>query len=233
MDNGRYIWCRNCGAIHHVSAFDRSPVYAVAAGEVHEKEADDWRDFMNSHAGHRLEALQASGKSFFPQGLVFDSMNVAYVQVSNGEQTLLLRRSRSSIEEPFAYQIVEQNLLQSKVRLEIQAQAIRKEMQLHFSWAPAEPLTDEQISFFIAQFREVIQRIDAEALCATEYSDMDDQTSYSELPVQVIEELMDRCRGHFPSVQLTALREFVERHRDSSDVMALIKHSTVVLARSA
>jgi|SRR6516162_10846578 len=88
MDNGRYIWCRNCGAIHHVSAFDRSPVYAVAAGEVHEKEADDWRDFMNSHAGHRLEALQASGKSFFPQGLVFDSMNVAYVQVSNGEQTL-------------------------------------------------------------------------------------------------------------------------------------------------
>jgi len=33
MDNGRYIWCRNCGAIHHVTAFDRYPIYALEGGE--------------------------------------------------------------------------------------------------------------------------------------------------------------------------------------------------------
>lgn len=51
MDSGRFIRCRNCGAIHHVSPFDRSPVYDLVAGEVEEKQVDDWRAFMDRHAG--------------------------------------------------------------------------------------------------------------------------------------------------------------------------------------
>jgi len=52
MDNGKYIRCRNCEAIHHVTAFDRSPIYQFSAGEVHETPANDWRDFMALHTGH-------------------------------------------------------------------------------------------------------------------------------------------------------------------------------------
>jgi hypothetical protein len=233
MDDGRYIWCRNCGVIHHVSPFDRSLVYHVSAGEVQEKAVDDWRDFMDRHAGHRLEPLQSTGTTVFPHGSAYDPMNVGYVQVTNGKQTVLLRRSRSSIEQPLAYEIVDGSLLRTEMRIEIQSDAIRKEMQRHFSWAPSMPLTDEQINWFIAMFSEVIQSLDPETLSADECSDSDDQTSYCELPLPVIDELMEKCGGYYSPSQLAALRRFVEGHRDASDVMALIKRSIISFAQSA
>jgi hypothetical protein len=233
MDSGRFIWCRNCGAIHHVSAFDRSPAYQVAAGEVQERQVDDWRVFMDHHAGHRLEPLQSTGDTVLPRGSACDPMNIAYLHVTNGKQTVLLRRSRSSIEKPFAYEIVDGNLLQTEMRLEIQADAIRKEMQLHHSWAPAIALSDEQINFFIAAFARVVQRVDPEILCANEYPDSDDQTSYCELPQPIIDELMDKCGGYYSPIQLAALRQFAEGHRAGGDVMAIIKRSTIVVAQTA
>lgn len=233
MDNARFIWCRNCGAIHHVSPFDRSPVYHVAAGEVHEEQVDDWRDFMDCHAGHRLEPLQSTGNIIYPRGSACDPMNIAYIQVTDGKQTILLRRSRPSIDKPFAYEIANGSLLETDMRLEIQANAIRKEMQLHFSWAPAMPLSDEQINFFITLFTQVVQSVDPETLCAKEYSDSDEQTSYCELPRAVMDELLEKCRDYYSPVHLAALRQFAEGHRDGGDVMALIKRSSIVFAQSA
>jgi hypothetical protein len=233
MDNGRFIWCRNCGAIHHVSAFDRSPVYHVAAGEVQEEQIDDWRDFMDCHAGHRLEPLRSTGNMICPRGSAGDPMNIAYLHVTDGKQTVLLRRSRPSIDKPFAYEIVDGSLLQTDIRVEIQADAIRKEMQLHFSWAPAMPLSDEQINFFIALFAQVVQSVDPVTLSASEYSGSDDQTSYCKLPQAVIDELMEKSRDYYSPIQLAALRHFAEGHRDGGDVMALVKRSTIVFAQTA
>lgn len=232
MDKARYIWCRNCGAIHHVSPFDRSPMYHVGGGEVQEIPVDDWRSFMDRHAGHRLEPLEATGNTFFPRGSAYDPMNVGYVQVTNGKEIVLLRRSRPSIEQPLVYEIVDGSSLQTEMRLEIQSDAIRKEMQRHFSWAPSMPLTDDQINLFLTMFGEVIQSLDPETLSTDEYSDGDDQTSYCKLPLSVIDELIEKCDGYYSPIELAALRQFAEGHRDASDVMALIKRSTITFSRT-
>ena len=68
MGNGKYIRCRNCETINHVSSFDRAPSYQIAAGEIHKIPANDWQDFMGQHAGHKLEPLTASGSNYFPGG---------------------------------------------------------------------------------------------------------------------------------------------------------------------
>jgi len=62
MDDGRFIWCRNCGAIHHVSAFDRSPVYLIAAGEVHEKQSSAAPSFLRKV----LEPIQLITSEAYP-----------------------------------------------------------------------------------------------------------------------------------------------------------------------
>jgi hypothetical protein len=230
MDNHRYIWCRNCGAIHHVSAFDRAPIYAVAGGEVQETAADDWRDFTARHAGHRLEPLKSTGSRLFVKGTAFDPMSIAYVQVSNGEETMLLKRSRSSIERPFAYEIVNGKLIESEPSLEIQDDAIRKEMKLHFSWAPAAPLTDDQITMFVTLFRETIQQVDPAELSVSEYSDLQDDAGYFPLASDLVDELMEKCRAHFPLSQIAALRRFIESHRDGCGVMTLVKRTVIAIA---
>ncbi|MBZ5599839.1 MAG: hypothetical protein LAN83_16120, partial [Acidobacteriia bacterium] len=50
--------------------------------------------------------LKATCDDYFPSGKAFDPMSEGYIEVSNGAETLLLRRSRSTIEEPFRYEIV-------------------------------------------------------------------------------------------------------------------------------
>jgi hypothetical protein len=197
MDNGRYIWCRKCGAIHHVTPFDRYPIYAFNNGEAQELPANDWREFMARHGGHKLEPLTSTGNNYFPHGSGYDPMSVAYVQVGNGEETFLLRRSRSSIERPFKYEIVHGRLLQAEPSLEIQADAISKEMKLHFSWPPAAPLNDDQISSFIAFFRESVRAVDPRSTGASEDSETDENVSYCELSSDVVDDLIGRCRRHF------------------------------------
>ena len=232
MDEQRFIWCRNCGAVHHVSRFDREPIYRFVDGEVEERPSNDWRAFMDRHAGHRLEPLLATGEDCLAHGKPFDPMSVRFLEVSNGSETLLLRRSRSTIEEPVQYEVLEGRLSQTGTTVEIQEEAIRKEMKLHFSWAPAKPLPDEKISLFVDLFREIVCAIDPETVCPSEYSGIDDNVAYCRLDTAVIESLFDRCGNHFPPSELVSLRRFVESHRDSDDVMALVKRRAVSIAQA-
>jgi hypothetical protein len=229
MDNGRYIWCRKCDAIHHVTAFDRYPIYALAGGDAEALPANDWRDFMARHAGHRLEAMTATGNDYRPSGSAFDPMGIAYLEVSNGAETLLLRRSRKCIEEPLNYEIVNGRLVQTEMSLEVQEEAIRKEMKLHFCWSPAAPLPDEKINHFVSLFREIVNHIDPASARASQRSDVDENISYCQPDSAVIETLIASCDGYFLPMELASLRKFVETHSDGGNVMALVKRRAVIV----
>ncbi len=228
MDNSRYIWCRKCGAIHHVSDFDRFPVYPGADDE-DALLADDWRDFMARHAGHRLEPMRATGKDHFPSGSRCDPMAPAYLEVSNGAETLLLRRSRKSIEAPLDYEIVKGELVENGASLEIQEQAIRKEMKLHFRWSPAAPLSEGEIGRFVALFRRLVSRLDPAGVSAGARSDRDEAVSYCRLDAASVEKLIALCEEQFPPGEASALRRFIESHNDADDVLALIKRRAVAV----
>ncbi len=233
MADGRYIRCRNCGAIHHVTPFDRSPIFKFTGDEVEEFSTNDWRDFMSRHAGHRLEPLSSTGNHYFPEGPAHDPMSVGYIEVTNGEETLLLRRSRAGIDEPLSYEIVNGRSIEAEPSLDIQEDAIRKEMKLHFSWDPAAPLNDDQISLFISLFHELARSFDPRSLRSTEDSCADDNVSYCALSVDVVDDLMGRCSRHFLPAELTALRRFVGSHCEGCDVMSLVKRRVVIIEQHA
>jgi hypothetical protein len=231
MDKGRYIWCRKCDAIHHVTDFDRYPVYAGADDEA--LPANDWREFMARHVGHRLEPMAATGNKQFASGALGDPMSVVYLEVSNGAETLLLRRSRKSFDGPLDYEIVKGALVENGARLEIQEQSIRKEMKLHFRWSPAAPLSDEQISRFVSIFRQMVSRIDPADAQDGIRSDRDEDVSYCRLDAASIDNLIASCGTCFPPAELASLRRFIESHSDADDVMALVKRRAVAVQHGA
>ena len=106
MVRDRFIWCRNCDAVHHVTSCDRAPKYVYVEGGVEEIPGDDWRAFMKQHEGHRLEPLKASGEKQFCQSSMSDPMGVAYIEVTNGRDHLLLRQSRANIAEPLSFEVI-------------------------------------------------------------------------------------------------------------------------------
>lgn len=233
MVNGKFIWCRNCGDVHHVSPYDRAPVYEFCGGEAVEVCANDWRDFMASHAGHKLEPLVSARNEYHPNGAVVDPMAVVYMEASNGKDTLLLRRSRRTIHEPVRYEIVEGRLVETGLRLEVQEREIRKEMKLHHSWSPAAPVGDEKINLFVSLFREVVESLDPQGVLTIEYSVTDEDVSYGRLDSAAVVALLAKCERHFSPLELESIRLFVEAHRDGCDVMAVIKRRLVAIDQHA
>jgi hypothetical protein len=220
MDKGKFILCRNCGAVHHVTDFDRAPNYFAGAAEG--SPADDWRAFMNRHAGHTLEALKAIGDTYLPDGSLADPMAVAYIEVTNGHRSFLLRRSRRSIGEPVRFERIEGRFGEPVVVAEIQEREIRKELKLRFSWAPGHRLNDEKIDVFIALFREAAGHVDARGLTEVEPSYADDNISYAALAEPIKDSLIEGCARYFPPAEIEALRRFVDGHCSGSDVMTLL-----------
>lgn len=233
MLNPKFIRCRNCDAVHRVTAFDNAPNYSVSAGGTNETVANDWQDFMARHAGHRLEPLEATGQSYFPDGRSSDPMAAGYIEATDGKETFLLRRFRSSIQEPLRYELVAGRLVHRESTFEVQESALRKEMKLHFPWAPAEPLSDRKIDLFVQLYRQVVSGLDARSIYGREFTRVDDNSVYRQLDAAAWSTLLENCRNCFTTDELAALRRFIDCHRDTDDVLAVVVRSGMAVEQRA
>jgi hypothetical protein len=228
-DKGKFIHCRDCGEVHHVTALDKAPDYLVDAGKTQEIPADDWRAFMNQHAGHRLEALKILGEQHYTSGSSSDPMAVAYLEVTNGHHEFLLRRSRRSIGEPLRFECCEGRVEERMVGLEIQEREIRKELKLRFRWTPGKHLNDAQIDLFIMLFHEAVKNVDPHSVTITEPSYSDDNLFYAALDEPVKDSLLEKCARHFSHGEVDMLRRFTESHGAGSDVMCLVLRRMIIV----
>lgn len=233
MGNEKFIHCCVCDAIHHVSTFDKAPIYVFVRDEVKAQATDDWRLFMTQHAGHRLEPLKASGEKLFTDGLPPDPMSVVYFEVTNGQDRYVVRRARKSIQEPMSYELIRGRLADGGVTVEVQEREIKKEIKNHFSWAPATCPNDEKIDLFVRLLKEIANTLDPQSIKISEYSYTDDSISYGTLDCSVLDALADRCADYFLPDELASLRRFIDTHRDGADVMTLVLRRQLTLERFA
>ncbi len=229
MRSEKFIRCSNCEAIHHVTPFDRVPLYLDVGGEVREVATDDAKIFMRQHAGHRLEALTSTSEAFFPHGSCMDPMAVGYIEVTNGRESFLLRRARKSVAEPLAFERVAGCVREVGVNLEVQENEIRKEMKHHFSWWPSDPLDDAKICLFSGVFKKVVEQLDPRTVRIGEWSHADDNIAYGIVDTTTIESLIAQCRPHFSPIELESLGKFIEAHRVEGGVMTLLVRRQLVL----
>ena len=232
MVSDRFIWCRNCDAVHHVTPFDKAPQYVYLHGQVDELPGDDWRGFMKQHEGHRLEPLKALGEKYFCQGSISDPMGVAYIEVTNGSDLLLLRQSRKNIAEPLSFELTRGRLVDQGVTVCIQDSEIKKEMRCHFNWH-ADAFGDQKIDLFVQLLRDVIKGIEPEAIEVAGYCSKDDNVTFGLLPAEVIELLMAKCAPYFQARELDDIRRFIDSHREACDVLALVMRRQLTVEQSA
>jgi hypothetical protein len=232
MVSNEFIWCRTCDAVHHVTSYDKAPQYVYVDGEIDEIPADEWRAFMRQHEGHRLEPLKASGEKYFRGGSISDPMAVAYIEVTNGSDHLLLRQSRNNIAEPLSFELMRGRLVDQGVTVCIQDSEIKKEMRSHFKW-DSEAFEDEKINLFVQLFRDVVTAIEPDALEVSGFSSEDDNVTFGFLPADVIESLMAKCAPYFQPRELDDLRRFIDSHREPCDVLALVMRRELKVEQSA
>src|SRR5688572_4641909 len=232
MVSDRFIWCRNCDAVHHVTSCDRAPRYVYVEDEVEEIPGDDWRAFMKQHEGHRLEPLKASGEKRFCQSSMSDPMGVAYIEVTNGRDHLLLRQWRANIADPLSFEVTRGRLVDQGLTVCIQDSEIKKEMRYHFRWY-ADALDDQKIELFVQLFRDVVTVIEPETIEVAGFCSEDDNVTFGLLPADVIELLMARCSPYFQPRELDDIRRFIDSHREPCDVLALVMRRQLKIEQSA
>lgn len=233
MANDKFIWCRHCDAVHHVTCFDKAPLYALIGGEIEERPANDWRQFMIQHEGHRLEALRRVGEKHFPNGSGIDPINVGYFEVTNGRDRLLLRQCRKSIDDPVCFEPIAGRLIDRGVTLTVQEKEIKKEMTRHFQWPSGRPPSDEKIDLFLDLFKDLVAVLDPAEVEVGAYSYTDDSLAYGVLDAGTIEKLLARCARYFNLEELQELRDFIHDHLDGCDVMSLVMHRQMAIGEVA
>ena len=222
MAEEKFIWCRNCDAVHHVSCFDKAPVYIFSEGAVEEQLADDWRQFMMRHEGHRLEPLRTIGAKYFPRGTIADPMSIGYVEVTNGSDRLLLRQSRDRIDEPLRFNLVTGRLMDHGLSLTVQEREIKKEMTRHFKWPGGKPPSDKTIKLFIGLFKDVVADLNLAQVEVAGYSYTDDNVAYGLLDTITIDKLVAKCADSFNPEEFQGLCAFIRSHLDGCDVMSVV-----------
>jgi hypothetical protein len=160
-------------------------------------------------------------------------MSVGYIEVTNGHDRYILRRSRKSIQEPMSYEFVRGRLTETDLTVEIQENEIKKEMKNHFSWAPATCPNDDKINLFVGLIKEVVKTLDPRRIQISEISYTDDSISYGTVDSSVLDALTERCTLYFLPEELVSLRRFIETHCKGCDVMALVLRRRMTLERVA
>ena len=111
MIHDQFLYCRNCREVHHLTPFDRAPIYHLEGKTVREIVTDDRRQFADRHLGHEIEELNSIADDIFPNGRPSDPMKVRYVGVTNGQVPFVLRVSRKNIADPMTYKIIPRRVL--------------------------------------------------------------------------------------------------------------------------
>ncbi|MGH7848365.1 MAG: hypothetical protein ACREQW_24765 [Candidatus Binatia bacterium] len=217
MADEKFVWCRNCNEVHHVTAYDKAPLYD---GELPDPVAvDDWRAFMRRHTGHSLEALRSSDQVAW-EGGSSDPMQQRYIEVTNGRGRFVVRGFRTSIHEPLRFEAIPGRLSAKRVALEVQGNEIRKELKRHFPWGMIPP-GDEKIDLFIGLFQQLVSGLAPEDIRASYIPYGEADAGYGALNDELVENLLQKCVPYFVPEELSALKRFLAMQRDSEGVMAL------------
>ena len=219
MAEERFIWCRNCNQVHHVTVHDQAPRYPSNQKTDDGVATDDWRAFMSRHAGHPLEALHSCAPDLW-QGGGSDPVQQRYIEVTNGRDWFVVRGFRPRIDESLRFEVERGRLRTTTVAIEIQTKAIRLEMTRHFFWGSARP-DDNKIELFISLFKECVSGLRPEQVGISRYDCTDGGLAYAGLNDGFVETLMRQCEAVFSPEEFLRLRSFVDGQKSSDGVMAL------------
>ena len=232
MAEQRYIRCRECDKLHHITRFDGAPAYVMEGREEREISRDDGHAFLESHAGHPLETLREVGEKCFPVGAAGDPMRVGYVEATNGRESFVIRSFRRTIAEPLEFELIRGRLKPYRVAVAIQEASLRREMKQRLRSVASERAADEKTDLFIELLNQLVGDLNPDAIKVVGYDYADASLEYGWLEPPMVDVLMQKLSAHFSAAELEAVRGFIAAHREPDDVLALLLKRDYAIERA-
>ena len=215
------IHCINCNEIYLRTPLDQMAEYRweplTSLRETQGIEKDDFQDFLRNHRGHQLEDLKIIEDSFVSEKSYSEPVKISYFKATNGREHFVVKRFRDRIDQPLKYQLIRGDYSLKCIDLQIQSEAIRKQLEREMKFA----LTQTQMDTFLRLLQHVGKELDVNTL--------ERVSEESPFPLEIYYKMDDfshmyllrNCRNLFKGATYTEIEGFVQRHKD--DGVLLLK----------
>jgi hypothetical protein len=211
---GPLIRCINCDQVFHRTSFDLLPEYEsspASPGSFRIIETDDYREFLASHRGHRLEDLRIIEDSFVSDKPYAEPVKVSYFKATNGKDRFVIEKFRNSIDEPLTYRLIYGDFALKCVKIDALSEEIRKQL---WSELGSQALSTEQVDAFARLCEGLASKADIETLARVPEDSPHPLVVYFRMDDVSYAFLLRNCRKIFREQQFQDIEAFVDRHRD-------------------
>jgi hypothetical protein len=204
---------------------DFSPHYEWNNGEIDEIETDDRKAFLHKHKDHKTELLTPLTPhiSEKPYG---EPLRTSYFEATNGTKRFLIKQWRSTIEDPFTYEIIEGKIKLTNGTLRAQTTAIKQQLQAENNLS----LSERKVNYFLQAVRAEVKQLDPDTLAISAEGETP-LASFYQLGSTCIERILARCRDKFTQRELKKLRDFINRNNEYDDVMTVISKKEFTITK--
>jgi hypothetical protein len=206
---------------------DFTPHYVWNGGEINEIEMDDRKAFFQKHHGHNTEQLTPLTPPISDKPYS-EPLKTSYFEATNGTERFLIKRWRTKIDDPFAYEIIEGRIELTNGSLRVQTTAIKKQMQAENDLS----ISEKKVNCFIQAVRKEVEQLDPETLAVSAEGETP-LVSYYQLGSTCVDRILSRCRDKFTPGELNKLRNFINQHNEYDGVMTVVSKKHFAIKTSA
>jgi hypothetical protein len=220
---GTLIRCIDCNKVINMTEWDFSPSYTWEEGDIKEHKVNDRESFVQTHKGHTTEQLTPLTAPMSDKPYL-EPLKTAYFEATNGTRQFLIKRWRSTIDEPFAYEIIDGRLELRHEKIQAQTEAIKKQLKADYGSS----ISEEKITSFMSAIHKEAEKLDPASLVFSTEGETP-LISYYLLGSNCIERIIIRCQDKFDHEELQLLREFITEHNAYDGVMTIVVHSDFII----
>jgi hypothetical protein len=188
--------------------------------ESHEgTDIDDLQTFLMAHKGHKIVELEIIEGTFFSKNAHWEPIREDYLQATDGYKTYTIKRSRSDINEPMVYNIVDFDIGIEEPIFRVQSVDLKKQMIYDNKILG---LSERKIDEFIYRFKSFVSDIDPDDLIEVGLSVDDPSVSYAALKSEAMEKFLYLSGDIFTSEEMKRLRIFIDMNLEYNDVMNIM-----------
>lgn len=212
------LYCKPCHEVYQMTPYDLVPLYQVRGNTLEESPVQEREAFLHRHWGHPLTTLKRKKDRLHVDRPIWDPFRVAYEEVTDGQETFLLKSWRTAITDSRHYAL----FLGS---LEITTTAFLPEEPLYSSLIDCFPASTLLIPGIVKSLQQRVAKFSGTELVPAYCSADDPSLSFAYLAEHHLQKLVRCCYEAGLSRERGRLEDFfVKRQQEEELTIELRQH---------
>jgi hypothetical protein len=165
-----------------------------------------------------MEEIKIIEDSFVSEKDYIEPVKTSYFKATNGKESFVIKKFRERIDEPLKYELIPGDYSVKCIRLEIQTEAIVKQLRREFE---AFPLPQNKITAFLKLYQHIAENIDIQNLERVAEESPNPLEIYYKMDDLSLAYLLRNCRNILNKQEYLDIEPFIQRHKD--DGVLLLK----------